>query len=470
MYRCRRRARGPRRNRRARRRRQRVILLDQEPEVSLGGQAFWSLGGLMFVDSPEQRRCRVGLLRTRPPGLDGHSRLRPPRGRVAPQVGGGVRRLLRRREARLATRPGDALAAEPRLARARRLPRRRARQLGAAVSHHLGDGPGRRRPVRAPRARCRPARASSSFASATASTSSSSPTGPSPESPASCSSRVPSRRGEASGREEAGEFELSSRRGGRDHRRDRRQPRSGARGVAPSDSASRPRTCSPASPRTSTAACWQLPATPGASEINGDRMWHYVEGIHNWDPIWPRGTRSGSSPARRRCGSTRPAGAFRARFTPATTRSAPSRHIQKTGHDYTWFVLTPQDHREGVRALGLRAEPGHHLGELARGAQGAPRPPARRHPCRRSWTTARTSSVKRDLNGLVRRMNALTGEDLIDRADLEAPDRRARPRGRQPLRQGRPDHRDPRRPRLLGRPASPASPRRTASSTRRRGR
>ena len=37
----------------------RVILLDQEPEASFGGQAFWSLGGLMFVDSPEQRRMRV---------------------------------------------------------------------------------------------------------------------------------------------------------------------------------------------------------------------------------------------------------------------------------------------------------------------------------------------------------------------------------------------------------------------------
>jgi uncharacterized protein len=37
----------------------RVILLDQEPEGSLGGQAFWSFGGLMFVDSPEQRRMRI---------------------------------------------------------------------------------------------------------------------------------------------------------------------------------------------------------------------------------------------------------------------------------------------------------------------------------------------------------------------------------------------------------------------------
>jgi hypothetical protein len=32
-----------------------VLLLDQEPEASLGGQAFWSFGGLFFVDSDEQR-------------------------------------------------------------------------------------------------------------------------------------------------------------------------------------------------------------------------------------------------------------------------------------------------------------------------------------------------------------------------------------------------------------------------------
>ncbi|MCA0143525.1 FAD-binding dehydrogenase [Blastococcus sp. LR1] len=37
----------------------RVILVDQEPEQSLGGQAFWSFGGLFLVDSPEQRRLRV---------------------------------------------------------------------------------------------------------------------------------------------------------------------------------------------------------------------------------------------------------------------------------------------------------------------------------------------------------------------------------------------------------------------------
>src|SRR5690348_8912798 len=37
----------------------RVLILDQEGEQSLGGQAFWSFGGLFFIDSPEQRRLRI---------------------------------------------------------------------------------------------------------------------------------------------------------------------------------------------------------------------------------------------------------------------------------------------------------------------------------------------------------------------------------------------------------------------------
>ncbi|WP_245159751.1 FAD-binding dehydrogenase [Blastococcus sp. CT_GayMR19] len=37
----------------------RVVLVEQEPEASFGGQAWWSFGGLFLVDSPEQRRLRV---------------------------------------------------------------------------------------------------------------------------------------------------------------------------------------------------------------------------------------------------------------------------------------------------------------------------------------------------------------------------------------------------------------------------
>jgi predicted oxidoreductase len=37
----------------------RVIVIDQEGEQSIGGQAFWSFGGLFLVDSPEQRRLGI---------------------------------------------------------------------------------------------------------------------------------------------------------------------------------------------------------------------------------------------------------------------------------------------------------------------------------------------------------------------------------------------------------------------------
>src|SRR6202046_2935282 len=37
----------------------RVLLLDQEPAANLGGQAFWSFGGLFLVGSPEQRRTGI---------------------------------------------------------------------------------------------------------------------------------------------------------------------------------------------------------------------------------------------------------------------------------------------------------------------------------------------------------------------------------------------------------------------------
>ncbi|NED63530.1 FAD-binding protein, partial [Streptomyces sp. SID10244] len=36
-----------------------VVVVDQENRNNLGGQAFWSLGGLFLVDTPEQRRLGI---------------------------------------------------------------------------------------------------------------------------------------------------------------------------------------------------------------------------------------------------------------------------------------------------------------------------------------------------------------------------------------------------------------------------
>ena len=57
----------------------------------------------------------------------------------------------------------------------------------------------------------------------------------------------------------------------------------------------------------------------GARLINADRMWHYTEGLRNWNPIWPaHGIRI--LLGRAACGWIRPGSVFRFRTFPAWTR------------------------------------------------------------------------------------------------------------------------------------------------------
>jgi predicted oxidoreductase len=76
----------------------------------------------------------------------------------------------------------------------------------------------------------------------------------------------------------------------------------------------------------------------GGSLINADRMWHYVEGIHNWDPVWDNhGIRILPGPSSLwldALGRRLPAPYFPGFDTLGTLR-----HIVSTGYDYTWFVL-----------------------------------------------------------------------------------------------------------------------------------
>ena len=77
----------------------------------------------------------------------------------------------------------------------------------------------------------------------------------------------------------------------------------------------------------------------GASVINPDRMWHYVEGLRNWDPIWENhGIRILPGPSSLwldAAGNRLPAPYFPGFDTLGTLR-----HLRQTGYDYSWFVLT----------------------------------------------------------------------------------------------------------------------------------
>ena len=111
----------------------------------------------------------------------------------------------------------------------------------------------------------------------------------------------------------------------------------------------------------------------GAAVINADRMWHYTEGVKNWAPIWPNhGIRILPGP------SSMWFDAQGERLeAPCLAGFRHARHAAPHPVDRPRAFLVRADagdHQEGVRAVGLRAEPGHDLEELA----GRPEEPPRR--------------------------------------------------------------------------------------------
>ena len=106
---------------------------------NLGGQAWWSFGGLFFIDSPEQRRMGIKdsleLARQDWFGNAGFDRDEDAWPRRWAEAYLAVRS---RGEARVAAREGRGVLPRRRLGRARRLHRHRPGQLGSPLPHHLG--------------------------------------------------------------------------------------------------------------------------------------------------------------------------------------------------------------------------------------------------------------------------------------------------------------------------------------------
>ena len=132
----------------------RVILVDQEPEQNFGGQAFWSFGGLFFVNSPEQRRLRIrdsvdlawqDWLGTAAFDRDEDAWPRRWAEAYVHFAAGEKRAWLHAQGVRFFPRGW--------LGRARWLRCRRTRKLRAAIPHHVGDGTGHHCPIRASCAR-----------------------------------------------------------------------------------------------------------------------------------------------------------------------------------------------------------------------------------------------------------------------------------------------------------------------------
>ena len=394
----------------------RVIVVDQEPEASLGGQAFWSFGGLFLVDSPEQRRMRVRDSRELAwqDWLGTAAFDRPedewPRRWAEAYVdfaAGEKRAWLHAQGVRFLPNPGWA---------------ERGGYLATGHGNSVprfhvtwGTGPGvvapfegrvreaQRRGLVELRFRHRVDELTTSDGAVDG-----------------VAGRVlepsPAARGQASSRQVIGEFALKGQAvvvtsGGIGANHDLvRESWPERLGTPPAHMLS-------GVPDHVDGRMLAITRDAGGNVINPDRMWHYTEGISNWDPIWSRhGIRilPGPSPlwldAR---GRRLPVPLFPGFDTLGTLE-----HIMGTGHEHTWFVLTQKIIEREFALSGSEQNPditGRSLRKViaSRLASGAPGPVEafKRHGA--------DFVVERDLPALVRGMNALTDEPLIDLADLE---------------------------------------------------
>ena len=337
-----------------------VLLLDQEGEQSLGGQAFWSLGGLFLVDTPEQRR--IGIRDTHELALQdwmgsaqfdretdhwprrwaeayvdfaaGEKRqwLHDQGVRIFPVVGwaergdgraGGHGNSVPRFHLTWGTGPGVVAPFERRV--------REAAERGLVTfgfRHRVDDLVVSDGVVTGVRGAVLAADGAD--------------------------------RGRATNRDEVAEFAYAAQAVivtsggiGGDHDE-------GAPELAGRPARHRRRSgCWPACRPTSTAGCRRSPRRPAAEIINPDRMWHYTEGLRNWDA--DLGEPRHPDPARAVV-------AVAVRDGRAVPGAVPARlrHPRHAGRDPAHRLRLllvrahAEDHREGVRAVGVGAEPRPH--------------------------------------------------------------------------------------------------------------
>ncbi|MEU6702727.1 FAD-binding dehydrogenase [Streptomyces wuyuanensis] len=392
----------------------RVILLDQEPEQSMGGQAHWSFGGLFFVDSPEQRRMRIrdshDLALQDWLGTAGFDRdedhwprrwaeayvdfaagekrpwLHAQGVRFFPVVGWAERggydanghgNSVPRFHITWGTGPGIVEPFE------RRVREGVARGLVELRFRHRVTGLGR--------------------TSGTLDTVTGEILEPSAV-----------ERGEASSREATGSFELRAQAvvvtsGGIGGNHDL------VRAQWPERLGTPPEKLLSGVPAHVDGLMLGIAESAGASHINRDRMWHYTEGIENWNPIWARhGIRILPGPssiwldAR---GRRLPVPLFPGFDTLGTLE-----HITRSGHDHTWFVLNQRIIGKEFALSGSEQNP-DLTGRSVRGVIGRARAEVP-GPVKAFMDNGADFVVERDLAALVRGMNALTKEPLIDEAAL----------------------------------------------------
>ncbi|MBR1221046.1 FAD-binding dehydrogenase [Bradyrhizobium sp. U87765 SZCCT0131] len=393
----------------------RVIVVDQEGPQNLGGQAFWSLGGLFLVDTPEQRRLKIRdsyeLAWQDWQGTAGFDRdeddwprrwaqayvqfaatekrdwLRAMGHRIFPVVGwaerGGYDAMghgnsVPRFHISWGTGPGVVEPFERRAREAERAGRItfRFRHRVDALTMTNGAATGVSGAVLEP-------------------------------------TKV--KRGESSSRTVVGEFALTAQAvivasGGIGGNHDLVRQNWPSRLGAP------PQRMVAGVPAHVDGRMIGITEAAGGRLINRDRMWHYVEGLHNWDPIWPNhGIRILPGPSSMwfdARGQRLPSPLY-----PGYDTLGQLAYIMASGYDYSWFILTQSIIKKEFALSGSEQNPDLTSKSwrmtLKRATnKGAP------GPVEAFKARGADFIVRNSLEDLVAGMNTLAGNDLLSAADI----------------------------------------------------
>ncbi|MGZ4507329.1 MAG: FAD-binding dehydrogenase [Blastococcus sp.] len=316
----------------------RVVLLEQEPEASFGGQAWWSFGGLFLVDSPEQRHLRVHdsleLARQDWFGTAGFDRTEDhwPRqwAEAYLQFAAGEKRSWLKEQ---------GIGFFPVVGWAERGGYGATGPGNSVPRFHIvwGTGPGVVAPfARRVRAAAATGRLQLRFRHRVSELVVTDGTVTGVRGAVLEPSGVA--RGEASSRAEVGEFEIAAQAVvvtaggiGGNHELVRRN--------WPARLGPAPRRLLSGVPAHVDGAMLEATEAAGASVVNRDRMWHYTEGIANHAPVWANhGIRILPGPSSLwldAVGNRLPVPLFPGFDTLGTLA-----HIGQTGHEHTWFIAT----------------------------------------------------------------------------------------------------------------------------------
>jgi uncharacterized protein len=394
-----------------------VIVLDQEPEQALGGQAFWSFGGLLFVDSPEQRRMGIkdshALAWSDWQGSAGFDRVEDhwPRQWAEAYVNfaaGEKRAWLRERGMRFFPVVGWAERGG-----------HEATGHGNSVPRfHVtwGTGTGVIEPfVQRARAAEKAGLLTFKFRHCVNAITRGGGVIDGVEGDILEVSSV--ERSAKSSRTVVGSFALKAQAvivtaGGIGGNHDLVRANWPARLGTP------PKTMIAGVPDHVDGRMLGITEQAGGTIINRDRMWHYVEGVSNYAPIWTaHGIRILPGPsslwldAR---GNRLPAPLFPGFDTLGTLK-----HLRSTGYDYSWFVLSQKIIAKEFALSGSEQNPDltnkSWLQVIQRARAGVP------GPVRAFMEKGADFIVEKDVAKLAARMNALVGgEPLIEAKKLEA--------------------------------------------------